>query len=77
MHVFEYLDSEPFKLYACVCIQCTLFQQNNVKLVKSGMNHDRHGALVSKIHQHADKLLTFLLWELVAVFDSLAEYKLN
>lgn len=44
-----------------MCIQCTLFHQNNVKLLKSGMNHDRYGALVSKIHQHADKLLTFLL----------------
>lgn len=48
--VFTYLHSEPFKLYAYVCVHCTLFHQNNVKLVKSGMNHnDRLGALVSKI----------------------------
>lgn len=70
----SYLCSEPFKL----CLRCTLFHQNNVKLVKNGMNHnDRLSALVSKIRQRADKLLVFLLWELVAVFDSLAEYKLN
>lgn len=77
VHVFEILGSEPCKLYACACRPCVLFHQNNVTSVKSGMSHDRHGTLVSKIRQHADKLLAFLLWELVAVFDSLAEYKLN
>lgn len=61
MHIFEYLDLEPFKLYACVYRHCVLFHQNNVTSVKSGMNHDRHGALVSKIRQRADKLLAFLL----------------
>lgn len=48
--MFAYLHSEPFKSYACVFIHCILFHENNVKLVRSSMNHDdRLGALVSKI----------------------------
>lgn len=44
-----------------VHVDTVLFHQNNVTSVKSGMSHDRHGTLVSKIRQRADKLLAFLL----------------
>lgn len=61
MHVFEYLDSEPLKLYACVCRCCISIHRSDVASVKSGMNAARHGALVAKIRQHAEKLRAFLL----------------